>query len=275
MIDAIRAAGRKRDRVGEGPVSRDVRMVMDDRTEVVADVDHVHACMRPGPVPKPREVRAVRLLDREGDRRRSARGRRADRVCREQELARGLHCDRRWARGAPAAAREPDEPDERDSVQPMVALTPTPVGVGPEYHPRPAVHAACTAAPISGGARVHLELFANGRVVIVPAAIGLRGARQTLGRVNTARCRARVWTLDPTGVFHFTGHTVLGDVFGVWGKRLAPVRLLTFHGAVRVYVNGALRRGPPGTLVLHDRDEIVLEVGAYVPPHRSYRFPPH
>jgi hypothetical protein len=122
---------------------------------------------------------------------------------------------------------------------------------------------------------MHLELFANGRVVIVPAAIGLRGARQTLGRVDAARCRARVWTLDPTGVVQFAGRTTLGDIFGVWGKRLTPARLLTFSGAVRVYLNGVRHRGDPGTLVLRDRDQVVLEVGAYVPPHRSYRFPRH
>jgi len=111
--------------------------------------------------------------------------------------------------------------------------------------------------------------------VIVPAAIGLRGARQTLGRVDAARCRARVWTLDPTGVVQFAGRTTLGDIFGVWGKRLTPARLLTFSGAVRVYLNGVRHRGDPGTLVLRDRDQVVLEVGAYVPPHRSYRFPRH
>jgi hypothetical protein len=61
--------------------------------------------------------------------------------------------------------------------------------------------------------------------VIVPAALGLRGARQAFGRVNTARCRARVWSLDPTGVVHFTGRTTLADIFGVWGRRLTPARL--------------------------------------------------
>jgi hypothetical protein len=157
----------------------------------------------------------------------------------------------------------------------MFALTPTPIGVGPAYHPRPAVHAICNPAPIRGGERVHVELFANGRVVIVPAAIGLRGARERLGRVQAARCRARLWTLDPTGVVHFAGPTVLSDIFSVWGKRLAPRRLLTFGGVVRVYVNGARRAGNPGTVVLRDRDQVVLEVGAYIPPHRSYRFPRH
>jgi hypothetical protein len=137
------------------------------------------------------------------------------------------------------------------------------------------VHATCSAAPLRGGERIHIELFAHNRVVIVPAAIGLRGARQTLGRVDTARCRARLWTLDRTGVVHFDGRARLGDIFNVWGKRLARARLLTFGGAVRVYLNGVRRRGEPGTLVLHDRDEVVVEVGSYVPPHPSYRFPRH
>jgi hypothetical protein len=122
---------------------------------------------------------------------------------------------------------------------------------------------------------VHLELFAKGRVVIVPAGVGVRSARITLGRVRAARCRARVWTLDPTGVVQFEGPTRLGDFFRVWGRRLVPDRLLSFGGDVRVYVNGVRRRGDPRALILRDRDEIVLEVGPYIPPHRAYRFPSH
>jgi hypothetical protein len=157
----------------------------------------------------------------------------------------------------------------------MLAPVPTPIGVGPRYHPRPAVHAACAPGVLRTGSRLHVELFANGRVVIVPAAIGVGGARFELGRVRSARCRARVWTVEPTGVVQFEGRTTLRDLFGVWGTRLAPGRLLSFTGAVRVYVDGLLRRGDPRTLVLHDRDEVVLEVGPYIPPHVSYRFPPH
>jgi hypothetical protein len=122
---------------------------------------------------------------------------------------------------------------------------------------------------------VHLELFAKGRVVIVPAAVGVRGARIASGRVRAARCRARVWTLDPTGVVQFEGSTRLGDFFQVWGLALLPDRLLSFGGAVRVYVNGVRRRGDPRTLALRDRDELVLEVGPYIAPHRAYRFPSH
>jgi hypothetical protein len=152
---------------------------------------------------------------------------------------------------------------------------PTPIGVGPAYHPTPAVHAACAPAPLRTGARVHIELFANKRVIIVPAAIGLGDARHVSGRVTGARCRARAWTLDPTGVVRFEGRTTLGALFRVWGRRVSPSALLGFTGRVRVYVNGALRRGDPRELLLRDRDQIVLEVNGFVPPHAGYRFPRH
>src|SRR3954453_21725303 len=107
-----------------------------------------------------------------------------------------------------------------------MAGVPTPVGAGPQYRPLPAVHAACASAPLRDGSRAHLELFANGRVVVIPAGIGLRGTRATAGRVSAARCRARVWTLDATGVLRFTRRTTLGDVFAVWGRRLGAGRPL-------------------------------------------------
>jgi len=157
----------------------------------------------------------------------------------------------------------------------MLALAPTPIGVGPAYHPRPAVHGTCAPAPLLTGDRIHLELFAHGRVAIVPAAIGVGGARQELGRVRAARCRARLWTLDPTGVVQFTGRASLGDLFAVWGEPLGDARLLSFRGVVRVYRNGARWRGDPRALALRDHDEIVLEVGPYISPHRSYLFPRH
>src|ERR1051326_7258738 len=56
----------------------------------------------------------------------------------------------------------------------MPAPLPTPIGVGPRFRPPPALHGTCVRAPLSAERRVHLELFAAGRVVLVPAAIGLR-----------------------------------------------------------------------------------------------------
>ena len=48
---------------------------------------------------------------------------------------------------------------------------------------------------------------------------------------------------------------------------------VNFRGGVRVYLNGVGRRGDPRRLPVRDGDEVVLEVGGFVPPHRSYRFP--
>jgi hypothetical protein len=88
-----------------------------------------------------------------------------------------------------------------------------------------------------------------------------------------AHCRARLWTLDPTGVVRFVRRATLGDFFAVWGQSLSGTRLLSFRGTVRVYLNGVRRRGDPRRRPLRDGDEVVLEVGGFVPPHRSYRFP--
>lgn len=159
-------------------------------------------------------------------------------------------------------------------MQAVLALVPTPIGAGPRYHPPPAVHAPCAAGSLRGGARVHVELFANGRVVILPAAIGLRGARYDVGRVTGARCRARLWTTDPSGVVSFAGRARLGDLFAVWGEALGVTRLAGFRGAVSLFRNGVPVRGDPRAVALRDGDELVLEVGGFVPPHRSYRFPP-
>jgi hypothetical protein len=119
---------------------------------------------------------------------------------------------------------------------------------------------------------VHVELYAHRRVVVVPAAIGLRGTRFYFGRATAARCHGRLWTTDPSGVVRFEGAASLGDLFRVWGEPLRPARLLSFRGNVRLYRNGARVAGDPGRLALRDRDELVLELGPYIPPHRSYRF---
>lgn len=111
---------------------------------------------------------------------------------------------------------------------------------------------------------MHLELFANGFAIVVPTRIGVR----------SARCRAHEWTTEPTGVVHFDRAATLGDVFDVWGMPLGRRQLLGFRGPVRMYRNGIPTRGDPRTMTLRDGDEVVLETGPYVPPHRSFLFPP-
>lgn len=161
----------------------------------------------------------------------------------------------------------------------VTGLVPTPIGRGPLYQPPArgpaAARVACRDAPLRRGLRVHVELFAKRRVVIVPAGIGVRGARLHLGNVVGARCRARMWTVDPSGTVWLDDRDErIGSFFAIWGEPLSQTRLAGFQGRVSVYVNGKARGGDPRQLVLHDRDEVVLEVGGYVPPHRSFVFPP-
>jgi hypothetical protein len=110
---------------------------------------------------------------------------------------------------------------------------------------------------------VHVEIFGRGFAVVIPARIGVRGAS----------CRAHLWTSDPTGVVHFDRAATLADLFEVWGEPLTSDRVLSFHGRVSLFRNGIRVRGDPWAVRLRDGDELVLESGRYVAPHRSYRFP--
>lgn len=168
------------------------------------------------------------------------------------------------------------------------ALVPTPIGAGPAFHPAAASPIVALAKPVrslSCAANevprmgVHLELFARGRVVIVPAGIGISPplARRS-AYVVSGRCSYPVRTREPTGVIEVArgGRRTLGDFFAVWGKGLSATRLVGFRTdaqrPVRAYVDGRRYRESLSSIVLARHAEIVLELGAYVPPHPSYRF---
>ena len=151
----------------------------------------------------------------------------------------------------------------------------TPIGRGPAFLPAAPDPPRCAPGRLPGRFRVHVEIFARRRAVVLPAGIGVeRPRRLVLGRVVDARCRAAVRTLDPTGVVEFDSHATFRDVFAAWRMPLSPTRLLSFRGRVSAYVDGRRRRGDPRSIELRDHGEILLEVGGYVPPHRSYLFPP-
>jgi hypothetical protein len=149
---------------------------------------------------------------------------------------------------------------------------PWPIGVGPRYQPTVANERVRDSKPVgrlrcADGRRfaVHIELFAHRKVVIVPPGIG----------VARSGCSYPLRTTTPTGVIDVSAHGrfTLGDLFRIWGRRLAPSRLLSFHGRVSFFVDGVRRSGDPRSLVLARHAEIVLELGGYVAPHPSYLFP--
>jgi hypothetical protein len=151
------------------------------------------------------------------------------------------------------------------------SVRPWPIGPGPAYRP---AAAALDGRPVgglvcrSGGARfaVHVELFADRRVVIVPPGIGVADG-----------CSYPLRTRTPTGVVEVARGAPhdLGDLFRVWGQPLGEHTLASFRTAsrVRVYVGGRRVRGPVASVRLEPGAQIVLELGAYVAPHRSYLFP--
>jgi hypothetical protein len=139
---------------------------------------------------------------------------------------------------------------------------PWPIGVGPSYHPTAnRTTAMLRCGPRGTRYRVHLELFANRRVVIVPAGIG--------------GCSAPLRTTAPTGVVEVARQRrrTLGELFAVWGRKLGPNGFLTFRGPVSAFVGGRRVKSDPRRIVLRSHAEIVLEVGGYVAPHRDYLFP--
>jgi hypothetical protein len=128
---------------------------------------------------------------------------------------------------------------------------------------------------------VHLELFANRRVVIVPPGVGIAPPRTHRGAYITAgRCEYPAITIEPTGVVQVArgGRITLGDLFAIWGQPLSSSRLAGFtapRGAVvSAFVGGRRWAGDAAAIPLARHAQIVLEVGGYVPPHRRYRFPP-
>lgn len=166
------------------------------------------------------------------------------------------------------------------------SLFPVPAGATPEFHPPSLSAAAARAQPLgrlhcSRAVRprfgVHLELFARGHVVIVPAGIGIAPPRRRDGAyVDGGRCRYPLITREPTGVLevHEGTTATLGDLFDLWGQPLSQRRLAGFAGRVRAHVGGREWRGDPRTIPLTRHAQVVLQVGPAIVPHARYTFPP-
>jgi hypothetical protein len=164
------------------------------------------------------------------------------------------------------------------------------IGRGPGFELGPAGRVAARARPVAGlrcapgrhgdhfGA--HLEVFANGLDVVIPAGIGIAPPRSRDGAyVTGGRCEYPLRTYEPTGLIEIDDgvHATLGQFFELWGQPLDRERLLGFRaprgGQVSAFVNGRRFTGDPRTITLERHAAIVLEVRGYYPPTREYVFP--
>jgi hypothetical protein len=152
------------------------------------------------------------------------------------------------------------------------SVHPWPIGPGPRYRPpaqhldgRPLGPLRC----VSGRTvfQAHVEVFVNRRVVIIPSGIG-----------RSAGCDYPIRTRSPIGVLDLARgqRLTIGDLFHLWGQALTRHRIASFHSrlAVRAYVAGKRVLGDAARVRLTPKAQIVVELGAYVPPHRSFLFPP-
>jgi hypothetical protein len=155
------------------------------------------------------------------------------------------------------------------------APVPTPIGSGPRYQ-LPAVTARVASGATLGGftctrgnvARIetHVELFADKRALLFPTGIGV-------SKRNGCSYAAR--TESPTGVIESLAGAKLtvADLFAIWGQPLSHEGFAGFRGAVHAWVGGCPWSGSVRSIPLAEHAEIVLEVGGYIPPHRSFLFP--
>jgi hypothetical protein len=165
---------------------------------------------------------------------------------------------------------------------------PTPIGVGPRFHPPAAGRAVLQGRPVAGltcGANsrrmgVHIEVFARGRVVIVPAGIGVATPFARDGAfVRPRACTYPLRTLAPTGVVEVDRRRrlTLGHLFRLWGQPLSRTRLVGFRTTskrpVRAYVAGRRWRRRLDAIPLRHHAQIVLQLGRYIPPHKRFLFP--
>ncbi len=177
-------------------------------------------------------------------------------------------------------------PDGPPAVPP--SAVPTPIGVGAAYRPAASGIRVDRALPVGGltcragrlpAFAAHVEVFARGRVVIVPPGVGVAPPRVASGAVvEGGRCRYPLWTLDPTGVVRVARHSrvlVLGDLFRIWDQPLGRHRLAGFRARrpVRAYVDGRRWLGDVRRIPLTAHAQIVVQLGSWVPPHPAYRFP--
>jgi len=126
----------------------------------------------------------------------------------------------------------------------------------------------------------HLEVFAGGHVVQVPAGIGFAPPLRRDGAyVRAGGCVYPMRTVEPTGLVLLAAGPVrkLGQFVALWGQPLSRREVAGFRASagqgVSVFINGMLSPESPGSVPISPGAQITIEVGPYVPPHTRYTFP--
>ena len=107
-------------------------------------------------------------------------------------------------------------------------------------------------------AHAHLSLIVRGQVRDLPERIGI-----------TATAICWLHTHDTSGIIHIEAGDAraltLGDFFSLWGQPLRPGvvagEIVATGEDLRVSVNGAVTTFDPATIVLNNKDDIVIEIG--------------
>jgi hypothetical protein len=117
----------------------------------------------------------------------------------------------------------------------------------------------------------HLTIVVRGQLRVVPAFIGITA---------TSICWLHIH--DTNGIIHIEAGDsrtlTLGDFFAVWGKPLSTTAIADDRAStgesVRVTLNQKPYGDAPETIVLHEHDDIDLELGPPFPPIAPYVWPP-
>ena len=129
----------------------------------------------------------------------------------------------------------------------------------------------------------HLDIFVNGKPVVVPAGIGINIKDPAVHRVVEDNgvvayggisppcaqpCISPLHTHDPTGILHTEAKqnqfNNLGEFFTEWNVRLDPKCVGGYckpAAPFTVYVNGDPYSGDPRKIELEDRKEIAIVIG--------------
>ena len=107
----------------------------------------------------------------------------------------------------------------------------------------------------------HLDVIVNGAPVQVPSDIGVDDARSAISPLHSHDTSGVIHVESPSKTDTFT----LGQFFAEWQVSLAADHIggLRVDGSdqLKVYVNGHLRAGDPGGIVLGAHDEIAVVYG--------------